>query len=69
VARREEKRNVYRVLVETELGGGGPELETDKWQAVVNMVMNTHILYNAMNSCRAEELVASPEGLCPRWSE
>jgi hypothetical protein len=69
VARREEKINVYRVLAETELGGRGRDLETDKWQAVVNTVMNTHIPYNAVNSCRAEELVAFPEGLYPRWSE
>jgi hypothetical protein len=47
---------------------GARELETDKWQAVVNTVMNTQIPYNAGNSCRAEELVAFPEGLCPRRS-
>lgn len=38
MARREEKINAYRILVETELGGGGRDLETDKWQAVVNTV-------------------------------
>jgi hypothetical protein len=65
----EEKRDVYRVLVETVKGEGGRELETDKWQAVVNTVMNTHSPYNAVNSCGAEELVAFAEGLCPRWSE
>lgn len=68
MARMEEKRNVNRVLVETEWGGGR-KLETDKWQAVVNTVINTHIPYSGVNSCRAEELVSFPEGPYPRWSE
>jgi hypothetical protein len=44
---------------------GKSELETDKWQTVVNTVMNTHSPY-AVNCCGAEELVAFSEGLCPR---
>lgn len=44
----------------------GRELETDKWQAVLNTVMNTHSPFNAVNSCRAEKLIAFPEGPCPR---
>ena len=47
VARKEEERNLYRVLVETEWEGVKMMYlvqDRDKCQAVVNTVMNTQIL-------------------------